>query len=272
MIIDTHNHSAYSFDGHSSLEEMCRGAAHNGVTLLCTTDHCDFIAGRDGFAGYIAGEEARLAAYAALPKPYEGKLRLLYGVEAGNPQNDAGQARAFLQARPFDFVLGAVHFLPDGRDIYRIPLRDMDAVDAMFLAYFDAMEQLLDFGQFDSLAHIEYPLRLLRGVMEPLSLGRYAQRVEPILYRLAQEGKALEINTRGAYGAPGWVGPEQWILEAFRKMGGQYVTVGSDSHGPETLGAGFSQAAELLTAAGFEGVTVFEARKAAVYPLPPSVP
>ena len=267
MIIDTHNHSVFSFDGHSSMEEMCHGAVNNGVTLMCTTDHCDFVAGQDGFAGYIAVEKARLAACAALPKPYGGKLRLLYGVELGNPQNYGEQARAFLQARRFDFVLGAVHFLPDGRDIYQIPFRDTNDVDAMFRGYFDAMEELVAFGHFDSLAHLEYPLRLLQGILEPLSLRRYAERVEPILARLAQEGKALEINTRGAYAASGRVEPEAWILETFRGLGGQYVTVGSDSHGPGTLGAGFDQAAALLTATGFEGVTVFEGRKPLIYPL-----
>lgn len=65
--------------------------------------------------------------------------------------------------RRFDFIIGAIHFLPGGRDIYRLPYRSEEEIHGMFLRYFASVEALVELGGFDSLAHLDYPLRVLRG-------------------------------------------------------------------------------------------------------------
>ena len=44
-------------------------------------------------------------------------------------------------------------------------------------------------------------------------------------------------------------------------MGGEIITVGSDSHGKENIGKGFSLAEEYLLRAGFRFLTVFRKQR-----------
>ena len=49
MISDSHTHSAFSFDGHDSVLEMCCAAIKNGVSVFAVTDHNDIDGVSDGF-------------------------------------------------------------------------------------------------------------------------------------------------------------------------------------------------------------------------------
>lgn len=50
-------------------------------------------------------------------------------------------------------------------------------------------------------------------------------------------------------------------------MGGEYVTVGSDTHGAERVGARIGEAVELARAAGIRYLAVFENRRPRMLPL-----
>ena len=57
------------------------------------------------------------------------------------------------------------------------------------------------------------------------------------------------------------------ILKCYRSMGGEYVTVGSDTHGAERVGARIGEAVELARAAGIRYLAVFENRRPRMLPL-----
>ncbi|HUH66793.1 MAG TPA: CehA/McbA family metallohydrolase [Syntrophales bacterium] len=58
-----HNHSAYSFDGRASVEEILKAARVNGIDFVMLTDHSNLRAREDGFEGWhgdtllIVGQE-----------------------------------------------------------------------------------------------------------------------------------------------------------------------------------------------------------------------
>ena len=54
--------------------------------------------------------------------------------------------------------------------------------------------------------------------------------------------------------------PSADIFRRFRELGGEIVTLGSDSHHVSTLGSGIQEARELLRAAGFSHYTLFRER------------
>ena len=69
------------------------------------------------------------------------------------------------------------------------------------------------------------------------------------------DGKALEINTAS------WQEDAPWgmdVLRRYRELGGEYVTVGSDTHGVERVGARVREAMELARAAGIRYVATFQ--------------
>lgn len=267
MICDLHTHSRYSFDGSAPVDDLCRAARKRNVNILAITDHCDMLPGPEGYLSYLAGEADRIGDIENA-RPQYPELELLYGVEIGNAVNMPEETRTFLTNRKFDFVIGAVHFLPDGSDIYQLPYENEEAIGNMFLQYFRTMQELVELGGFDSLAHLDYPLRVLKGKLHENSIGQYRELVEPILAGLVRQQIALEVNTRGTYDWQGRVGPEDWVLTRYRELGGRYVTIGSDAHSSDWVGAGFSEAAAALCRTGFSEFTIYRSRTPVQMPLP----
>ena len=63
--------------------------------------------------------------------------------------------------------------------------------------------------------------------------------------------KVLEINTSShRYGLKDST-PSRDILKLYKELGGKIITIGSDSHKPEHLGAYIDEAKELLKETGF---------------------
>lgn len=55
--------------------------------------------------------------------------------------------------------------------------------------------------------------------------------------------------------------PSRDILELYKQMGGEIITVGSDAHRPERVGDRIDEAYDLLKDIGFNYVTTFKERK-----------
>lgn len=266
MKCDLHVHSRYSFDGTASLDAICRAAEEKHLDYLASTDHCDMTDGPEGIRSYLDNERARMEEFEQVRRVY-GDMTLLYGVEIGNPQDAPEMTARFMAGRAFDYVIGAVHFLPDGSDIYKMSFPDSAAVEDMFRQYFASSLRLTEAGGFDALAHLDYPLRVLRGKIDAPTLLPYREQIELILERLVQNGIALEINTRGTYDWRGSVGPEDWVLTRYRRLGGRFVTIGSDAHAAAQVGDGFSQAVQALRRCGFDSYTIYQARRPKQIPL-----
>ena len=264
MTCDLHVHSCYSFDGSASLEEIRLAAKNHGVDIIALTDHCDMLDGPEGISAYLACEQELKDAYKKLdPQGPE----ILYGVEIGNPHEFPAETEAFLKDRKFDFIIGSVHFLPDGSDIYKLPYNTPEEIDDMFRQHFISMQKLAAYGGFDTLAHLDYPIRKLQGKIPNTSMLAYKDLIEPVLELLVEKNIALEINTRGTYDWQGRVGPEDWVLERFRELGGKYVTIGSDAHVTKYVGAGFAEAAAALKRTGFDSYTIYRDRCPVQIPL-----
>lgn len=264
MTCDLHIHSCYSFDGTPTPEEICRSAREHGVDIIALTDHCDMLDGPEGISAYLACEQQLKEAYAALDKT---GVEVLYGVELGNPHEFPAETEAFLADRKFDFIIGSVHFLPDGSDIYKLPYNTPEEIDDMLRQHFISMQKLAAYGGFDTLAHLDYPIRKLQGKIPNTSMLGYRDMIEPVLEILVQKNIALEINTRGTYDWQNRVGPEDWVLERYRVLGGRYVTIGSDSHVTKYVGAGFAEAAAALKRTGFDSYTIYRNRRPVQIPL-----
>lgn len=54
--------------------------------------------------------------------------------------------------------------------------------------------------------------------------------------------------------------PCRGVLKRYRELGGEIITVGSDSHDTQHIGDSFDRAAEVLKECGFRYYTVFEKR------------
>ena len=129
------------------------------------------------------------------------------------------------------------------------------------------MEQLLEFGGFQILGHIDYPLRVMKLPDNHPTFARFMDRVELILRTLIARDIALESNAKSLMGWQKQVGPEEFVLTRYRELGGELITVGSDSHSPKTMGNGIEQAMNRLRELGFRNVYTFDHKKPVAIPL-----
>ena len=85
--------------------------------------------------------------------------------------------------------------------------------------------------------------------------------IEVILKKLAENGKALEVNTSALRGKLNMILPPVRYLRMFRELGGEFITIGSGSHSCSSLGADIGEGISLVHEAGFSNYCYYENHK-----------
>lgn len=261
---DVHIHTKISPDSHASLTDMAAAAIGAGLRELCVTDHCDLLdlGGNPVTAFDWPAAKEQYRAVKGLPGD---RLILRLGIELGSTPYDPAIARSILDegGDELDFVLGSLHNWigeEGGIDLYSTnftgdPALARRAVERTLDHTWELVTKCPDC--YDSLAHVNYPLRYIRRDGIDLSLADYEDRVRTIFTEIAKTGHALEVNVCRGRDLDSWPPLLRW----FRECGGELVTVGSDAHRPQDMAKGIPEALELLKAAGFDRVTTFAGRK-----------
>jgi histidinol-phosphatase (PHP family) len=180
-------------------------------------------------------------------------LRVLSGVELGQPHRYPERADAVLRAAGVDLVLGSVHRVetPDGN----VELDDdmiAAAPQQMVRAYFEEMLALLErSGDFAVLAHIDYVKRGWPMERLPYDETEFEEEYRSVLKSAATKGLALELNTDRDDWPEHWPCPRPIVVEWWRDAGGEAVTFGADAHRPDVVGIDFREATAIAEAAGF---------------------
>lgn len=266
-IVDLHTHTDNSFDGNHSATYMCENACMNGIRALAFTDHLEMDAflkksfDRTAIQSFFETARARSA--------FKGKLIVCVGAELGQPVYDVEASDRLINMMKYDFVLGSIHNLPDMEDFYFMDFSD-ESVDYIHLLeqYFEWELKLAQWDGFDSLAHLTYPLRYIVGKYgKTVDMHRFDEIIDEILLTLIRNKKSLEINTAGLRQPIGEMSPNESIVKRYKQLGGEYITVGSDAHFAEHLGAGIEQAYQMALKCGFDKVALYQNRTPTLIPI-----
>ena len=259
-IVDLHVHTDNSFDGNHSATFFCERAEFMDLRAIAFTDHCEV----DQFRGDSAYEKRILQAFFEISKvrsAFRGKLLVLNGIELGQPAYDVDTANEIIKRHDYDQVIGSVHNLRGGEDFYFMENLTLDQAERLLKEYFNEIINMLDWGGFDILAHLTYPLRYFYSKSNlDIDLNRFKNQVDEILLRTAKSEKSLEINTAALRQPLNKLSPEVDVLKRFKELGGKYISVGSDAHYAEHLAADIDMAYSAALEAGFDSITFFEKR------------
>lgn len=259
---DYHLHTLISSDSPASLEQQARAALDAGLNELCVTDHWNLL---DQQAGPLPHDRDWAQSIAQCQKARElfhtqPEIRL--GVEVGNGEIDPeGVSKGLAQAGDaLDFVIGSLHNMSlksGGLGIYTAArqCRDIGEGIALLDDYVDTLLALAATDTFDVLGHVIYPLRYLPDAWQ-LTLDDYDEQLRTLFRTLIQTGRGIEFNTTQGHTIKEWTK----VLQLYRDCGGEILTIGSDAHRPNQVGAGFSDACQLLTALGFRWHTTYRNR------------
>lgn len=250
MIFDSHMHTKYSADSEMSPHEAILRAERLNIGVVFT-DHFDY--DLPGAADFTFDPDAYFEEYSALRSD-----RVRLGVEVGLRRSCRVINDAFIKRGLFDQVIGSIH-LVDDYDIYYPEYYDGKDKATAYERYFDAMIEESAVADYDVLGHIDYICRAAPYDDPELDYATFRDRIDRVLSTVIEREKVLELNTRrlGSRRALKELCP---IYARYREMGGRYITLGSDAHKAEAIGAHFDRATEFARALGLTVVTFVERR------------
>jgi histidinol-phosphatase (PHP family) len=277
---DDHVHSSFSSDCTSPMEEQVRAAIAAGLTEITFTEHLDMDA---PYTNVPAGEaldfridyDAYREELNFLKVRYADRIQIHMGLELGLNASLSPALEEYVRTHRFDYIIGSTHSC-GGMDPYYDSFFEGRTAELAFRAYFEtALANVKTCPFFDSYGHLDYVLRYgpdkADGSDEQHTAEYYyalfGDLIDPILYELILNGKALELNTGALSRSFPEPNPCAAILRRYHDLGGVMVTVGSDAHTPENIGAHMDTAARILHGCGFDSYYSFEERTPIRHPL-----
>jgi histidinol-phosphatase (PHP family) len=191
-------------------------------------------------------------------------LRL--GIEADFVAGAEDRIANLLDAHPFDYVVGSVHFIGDvavdhdGFDAWE----ESGDPDRVWRRYFETLAEAARSGLFDILAHPDLVKVWGRG--RPLPDRDPRHYYEPALEAIAETGIAVEVSTAGLRKPVGEIYPAPAFAELCVEAGAEFA-LSSDAHTPDQVGFGYDVAQQFLGDLGVDRICVFEGRERRLEPL-----
>ncbi len=266
-LVDLHTHTDNSFDGNHSTMFLCETAYMKGLRAVAFTDHLEM----DAFFKGSFDKTAIHSFYevAKARSAFEGRLLVCVGAELGQAVYNKELSEKLTSTMKYDIIIGSIHNLPDVQDFYYMDFSD-ESVDYYSLldSYFEWELKLAQWNGFDTLAHLTYPLRYIVGNYgKPVDMSRYSEIIDEILLTLIKNGKSLELNTAGLRQPIGITSPDESILRRYKELGGTMLTIGSDAHYAQHLGAGIDEGYELALRCGFDSIAIYQDRTPTLIPI-----
>ena len=261
-MVDCHNHSNFSFDAVDTVEAMCRRAEELNLKAFAITDHSDL----DGknLDECIKVVSNSVKAMEKFRNENKTTCEFLTGIELGEAIDYPEDAKKMLTLCNYDVVIGSYHNSPTGEDFYFMDCSTLtDEEIANYLnGYFDSVLKTVLYADIDVIAHITYPFRYVVGdYKRNASVSDYLDKITAILKAVIDMGISLEVNTSGLRQKIKETLPNREILTLYRSLGGDKVSLGSDSHNTNDLSRGIDETIKVIKEIGFTHITYFRKRK-----------
>jgi len=203
-----------------------------------------------------------LDAYCEAVSPSPARL----GIEADFVPGAEDRTSNLLDKRPFDFVVGSIHFIGDrSLDTEEFTIwDDRSDPDEIWRRYFETLAAAARSGLFDVLAHPDLVKVWGRAGRRPSRDPRFFY--EPAIEAIAETGVAVEVSTAGLRKAVGEIYPADDFMEMCVEAGATFA-LSSDAHEPDQLGFEYPAALEFLERHGVGEIAVFEGRSSRLEPV-----
>ncbi len=257
---DYHLHTRLCGHASGEPEEYLAQAARKGIPEVGFSDHLPlyFLPPGKTIQGYAMRED-ELSLYVDLVQKCAQKspVRVRLGIEADFIPGYEESLAALLSSYPFDCVLGSVHFIEGWgfdnlAEIEEYGRRDINRV---YEQYFALIQQAALSGLFDVMAH---PDLVKKFAFRPT--GDLSPHYEATARAFKKAGVCAEVNSAGLRYPAKEIYPSPSLLRCLFKHGVP-VTMGSDAHCPDQVGAGLEQAVRLIKEAGYTEIALFSRRK-----------
>lgn len=242
-MFDFHLHTKVSFDSDAEPLEIVKSAEEKGLKEICFTDHFDYNSDKNGHHDLFIMEDYTKA-YGKLTSD---KVKIRRGVELGLTTWNQKELDDFLSQGIFDYVIGSVHYV-DGTDPYFKEFWDGISFDKAIEKYMaETLKCVKVHDNFDCLGHLTYVCKSSHNPTgKGIAYSEISDVTDEIFKILIKKGKGIEVNTSGVDRIGDFL-PTLEYVKRFRELGGEIITVGSDSHDQNRVGQYTKEGIEMIS-------------------------
>ncbi|HOB74231.1 MAG TPA: histidinol-phosphatase HisJ family protein [Phycisphaerae bacterium] len=265
-LYDQHLHSRFSVDSDTDPVENARQALSLGLAGLSITDHLDTHPTEWPICRY--DYDGIAAAVAGLREQFGDRLFIGHGIEVCYQPEQMSRILPFVESHRFDIVLLSVHWF-GGRALH---VREhWDGLDAAAgtRAYLEAVLSAARFvlelkrqgrKPFDVLGHLDLVKRYTVRYFNTFEVRSQREIIDEILRTCLEAELVPEVNLSSLRQSLPEPMPADWVIRRYAELGGEAMTLGSDAHSPEHVGAHFKEGAAMLREGGIRRLAVFKDR------------
>ena len=267
MFADYHVHTAFSDDSIYPMESVIQDAIAMKMDEICFTEHVDYGIKVDWDSGqkiiYRGNEPLANANYPeymktiqAMKEKYGHQIAIKTGLEFGMQTHTISQFQKLFDRYDFDFIILSIHQVHD-KEFWNQEFQKGKTQKEYNEEYYKEMlEVIRQYKNYSVLGHMDLINRYdAQGIY---LFEKIKPLIQAVLEQVIADGKGIEINTSSKrYGLKDTT-PSRQILELYKDLGGTILTIGSDSHKPEHLGAHIQDLKKMLQEIGFKQYCTFD--------------
>lgn len=252
MIANYHMHTNFSDDSVFEMEDVVKTAISRGIDEICFTDHIDCISYAEPCFPYEFYEKEFLTC----KEKYSDKINLKLGMEFGMQKRTIPFFEKVFEAGNFDFILMSCHIVDD-KWLWSQEFQTGKTQDEYNIQYYEEIMRLVEnYDNYSVLGHLDVIRRYDRQGKYPFE--KIKPVVESILKRVIEQGKGIELNTSSFRYELGDLTPSRDILRFYKELGGEIITIGTDSHRPEQVDCDLMRGRNELIELGFTHFCTFD--------------
>lgn len=269
---------AHGLDQPLLVQKTIEAACDLGLKQLCLTDHYPLPLGfedptpeKDCSMPWETYFGTYLNDVATLQNSFSKKIDIRFGAEFDWLPDYETWTREQTLKRPYDYLIGSVHFLRDqtgkywlldySEEMFIQATKAFGGIENLIKSYYREMRSMVNSSLFDGVGHLDLIKKYNPQVNQLFDENEfwYQKEVKQTLDEIAKSGMTMEINTAGLQKKCQATYPSSWILKEAKKRNIE-ITIGSDAHKPEEIGRDLVRAVELAELAGYTSVQTFKNR------------
>jgi len=297
MFFDYHTHSIYSDDGYEQIEDIINKAIELGLEEICLTDHVDYGIKQDieglspeeiktykamgyeavpdpknkeefyGWLTYRLGKilnvnyEPYFKELNVLKEKYKDKIAIKKGLEFGIQTITLDKYNKLFDRykNELDFILLSIHQINNGEFWTQEYFQGKNQIEYNLEYYEQLLSVMKQYKDYSILAHLDLINRY--DPLGPIEFEKVKPIITEVLKLAIADKKGIEVNTSSFHYGLKDLTPNRNILKLYHELGGTIITVGSDAHKLEYLGAHIKDIYQELKQIGFEYICTYEAMK-----------
>ncbi len=257
-LLDYHMHTTNSFDGKSTIEEMCKKSIELKFDEICFTEHYS-VDPRD--VSYdVLNYQKYFGEIKEVQNKYKSNIKIKFGLEVGEPHLKRYKdiLTSNLNNYKLDFIIGSIH------NVNGIKIRNfMENKEKrkIYQKYFEEVYNMVKVADIDVVGHLDLVKRYAYKTHGNYNFKDYKYIITEILKVIILRNIGIEVNLSGLRDSVNEFYPKQEILEFYKSLGGQIIIIGSDSHSTKNLSLENKKVLLLLKNIGFRHINAYEKRK-----------